>query len=226
MSGGEVADHCRAAYQTYIDNVTNQSKSSSSAFLQVYSPLSEAPDPYPLLEASVESLIVADEIVPKLESENKQLKTSNAKVTSQLETLEKQLEDERAARRAAEDNTDARVKEVEASWTAVLAEKQNNWEARERSLEERSENQERLLKELKASYEVTQRLERGDDAQAAAPQASLAELEMITTELERATSRIAEIEARNEQLRIELAQSATNTNSSTCLLYTSPSPRD
>jgi len=181
----------------------------------VYSPLSEAPDPYPLLEASVESLIVADEIVPKLESENKQLKTNNAKVTSQLEALEKQLEDERAARRTAENNRDSRVKEVEASWTAVLAEKQNNWEARERSLEERAENQERLLKELKASYEVTQRLERGDDAQGAAPQASLAELEMITAELERATSRIAEIEARNEQLRIDLAQSATNTNSST-----------
>ena len=78
----------------------------------MYSPLSEAPDPYPLLEASVESLIVADEIVPKLESENKQLKTNNAKVTSQLEALEKQLEDERAARRAAEDNRDARAKAV------------------------------------------------------------------------------------------------------------------
>jgi len=154
-------------------------------------------------------LIVADEILPKLEDENKQLQSNNAKLTSQLETIEKQLEEERDSRRAAENNRDTKVKEVEASWTAVLAEKQNNWEAREKGLEERADNQERLLKELKASYEVSDRLGRSDDTQNSAFQASTAELEMLNAELERANLRIAEVESRNEQLRTELAQNAT-----------------
>lgn len=162
-----------------------------------------------MLEASIESLIVADEILPKLEDENKQLQANNATLTSQLETLEKQLEEERNSRRAAEDSKDTKIKEVEESWTAVLAEKQNNWAAREKGLEERADNQERLLKELKASYEVSERLGRGDDIQSSASQASAAELEMMNAELERANLRIAEVESRNEQLRIELAQNAT-----------------
>lgn len=168
-----------------------------------------------MLEASIESLIVADEILPKLEDENKQLQTNNATLTSQLETLEKQLEDERSSRRAAENSRDTKIQEVEASWTAVLAEKQNNWEAREKGLEERADNQERLLKELKASYEVSERLGRGDDTQSSASQASAAELEMMNAELERANLRIAEVESRNEQLRIELAQNATQNSAKT-----------
>lgn len=158
---------------------------------------------------------MADEILPKLEDENKQLQSNNAKLTSQLESLERQLEEERSNRKVAEESKEAKVKEVQASWTAVLAEKQNNWEAREKSLEERAENQERLLKELKASYEVSERMGRGDEAQSSASQASTAELEMMNAELERANLRIAEVESRNEQLRVELAQNATQENAGT-----------
>lgn len=180
-----------------------------AAFFQVYSPLSEAPDPYPLLEASIDSLVTAEETVPKLASENQHLQKTVANLTSQLEEAEKKLEDERTARKALEVTRDSKIKEVETSWSAVLSEKQDNWEAKEKSLEDKVESQDRLLKELKASYEVSQRLGKGDASEGDSGRgATAAELEIVSSELERTSHRLAEVEARNEQLRLELAQSA------------------
>ncbi|KAF2010967.1 hypothetical protein BU24DRAFT_399081 [Aaosphaeria arxii CBS 175.79] len=197
------------SYQSFIDLISNQSKTVQAAFFQVYSPLSDAPDPYPLLEASVDSLVTAEETLPKLTSENERLQRTVATLTTQLEHAEKKLEEERTARRALEEGRDSQVKEVEASWTAVLKEKQDNWEAKEKSLEEKVESQDKLLKELKASYEVSQRLGKGEDADGEATRgATAAELEIVSSELERTSHRLADVEARNEQLRLELAQSA------------------
>lgn len=198
------------AYQAFIDILTNQSKSTNAAFFQVYSPLSEVPDPYPLLEASVEALVLSEDTLPKVTEENRHLQGTVIGLSAQLDDAEKRLEEERGARRASEEAQDAKIRSVETSWTAVLEEKKDNWESKERSLEEKVENQERLLKELKANYEVTQRLDRAetdqyDDARSGA---SAAELELVTADLERTTLRLAEIEARNEQLRVELAHAA------------------
>lgn len=205
------------AYQTFIDLLTNQGKQSSSAFLQVYSSISEAPDPYPLLEASVDSLVLSEDTVPKLNSEKEHLQRSNNKLTSQLEDTERRLEEERTARKQLEDNQDTKIKGVEASWSAVLEEKTNNWEAKERSLEDKVENQERLLREIKASYEVTQRLGHDNDGSqdASRSTAQAAELEMVSADLEKTSLRLAEIEARNEQLRIDLAQAISQTRDTT-----------
>ncbi|KAK5134500.1 hypothetical protein LTR08_006417 [Meristemomyces frigidus] len=204
------------AYQGYIDALTTQSKSVQAAFMQAYSPLSEAPDPYPLLEASIDSQVTADEVVPKLESENEHLQKQVVKLNAQLEESETQLEQERTKRQSFEASQDSRIKEVEASWSAVLKEKEENWSAKETSLEDKVENQDRLLKELKASYEVTQRLERsGEDAQdLGRGTATQAELDIVSSELERANIRLADVESRNEQLRVELAQSAGQAHSS------------
>ncbi|KAL2827480.1 golgi membrane protein [Aspergillus pseudoustus] len=197
------------AYQGFIDLLTNQGKSSTSAFLQLYSSLSEAPDPYPLLETSVDSLVLAEETVPKLTSERQQLQSSVDRLTSQLEDTEKRLQEERTARKKLEENQDSKIKEVETSWSAVLSEKTNNWTAKEKSLEEKVENQDRLIKELKASYEVSQRLgqnEEGGQQQGA----SAAELELVSAELDKTSLRLTEMEARNEQLALELAQAVSH----------------
>lgn len=177
----------------------------------MYSSISEAPDPYPLLEASVESIVTADETVPRLEADNRYLRSQVSNLTSQLEESEKRLETETSAKQALQESQDSSVKEVESSWSAVLTEKQDNWDAQKKSLEEHGENQERLLKELKASYEVSQRLDRNaenDDANQLGG-FTTAELEIVTSDLERANQRLADVEARNEQLRVELAQSTT-----------------
>lgn len=200
------------AYQSFIDLLTNQGKTSSSSFLQLYSSLSEAPDPYPLLEASVDSLVLSEDTVPKLTSERDQLQSSVERLTRQQEETEKRLQEERAARKKLEENQEARAKEIETSWEAVLTEKTNNWAAKEKSLEEKVDNQERLIKELKASYEVSQRLG-GDEESEARSGATAAELELVSADLEKSSLRLADIEARNEQLRLELAQAVSHSNS-------------
>jgi homeobox protein cut-like len=203
------------AYQSFIDLLTNQGKASSSSFLQLYSSLSEAPDPYPLLEASVDSLVLSEETVPKLTSERDQLQQSVDRLTKQQEETEKRLQEERAGRQKLEENQESRAKEIEASWDAVLKEKTSNWEAKEKSLEEKVENQERLIKELKASYEVSQRLGGGqdEDTEDACSGATAAELELVSADLEKTSLRLADMEARNEQLRLELAQAVSHSNS-------------
>ncbi|KAL8730802.1 MAG: hypothetical protein Q9181_004546 [Wetmoreana brouardii] len=200
------------SYQTFIDLLTSHGKATSSAFLQVYSSISEAPDPYPLLEASVEAILVSEDTLPKLTSENEHLQKSIASLTAQLNASETQLEDERAARKEIEDSREARLKDVEDSWKAVLEEKKGNWEAKEKSLEEKVESQDRLLNELKASYEVSQRLGHTGDNEGETRQisASAAELDIVSTDLERTSQRLAEVQARNEQLRIELAEMSSN----------------
>ncbi|KAI9646250.1 hypothetical protein NHQ30_005690 [Ciborinia camelliae] len=207
------------AYQTFIDLLTNHSKSTNSAFLQVYSSLSEAPDPYPLLEASVDSLLLSEDTLPKITQENEHLQKSVGKLTTQLEDTESRLETERTARKNLEEGLETKVKDVETSWAAVLEEKKDNWEAKEKSLEEKVENQERLLNEIKASYEVNQRLGQSENADTDGSRGHVtsAELEMVTSDLERTSVRLAEVEARNEQLRIELAQSASQVPSQPAL---------
>lgn len=197
------------AYQSFIDLITNQSKSVQTAFLQIYSPISEAPDPYPLLEASVDSIIKSEEVIPKLESENKHLQTTVSSLSNQLENVERELEEERAARQTSALTQDSKIKDIEQSWNAVLKEKQDNWEAREKGLEEKAENQDRLIKELKASLEVSQRMGNSEDSDQDQPRglASAAELDIMNSELDKAHMRLADLEARNEQLSLDLAQS-------------------
>ncbi|KAG5981153.1 hypothetical protein E4U55_003240 [Claviceps digitariae] len=195
------------AYQNFIDLLTNHSKSVNSAFLQTYSSISEVPDPYPLLEASVDSMLVSEEAIPRLTEENKHLQDNVLKLTSQLEDTESKLQSERSARKEIETTLESRVKEVENSWNAVLEERKDNWEAKEKSLEEKVENQDRLLNELRASYEVNQRLGKtNEDRESKRASPSSAELEMLHSDIERTSARLAEVEARNEQLRLELAK--------------------
>lgn len=200
-----------AAYQTFIDLITAHGKASSSAFLQLYQSLSEAPDPFPLLEASVDSLVASEDTVPKLASENQQLLFRVNTLSAQLEEAERKLQDESKARRDAEAGTGTLTQEIEAKWEKVLEEKQNNWTAKERTLEEKVDNQDRLLKELKANYEVSQRLQDGF-TETASSKAAAAEIEMMGSELEKTSARLAEIEARNEQLRVELARATSQSS--------------
>lgn len=207
MRGCTQIDRFSTAYQAFIDLLTNHSKQVNSAFLQTYTSLSEMPDPYPLLEASVDAMLLSEDTLPKIQKENSHLRECVSRVTAQLEQTESLLQSERTAKNALEESLESKVKEVESSWHAVLEEKKDNWEAKEKSLEDKVENQERLLNEMRASYEVNQRLgKQGVDADGQRGHVSNAELEMLNSDLERTSSRLAEVEARNEQLRLDLAQ--------------------
>lgn len=152
-------------------------------------------------------MLVSEETVPKLADENQHLQENVSKLTSQLEETEAKLQSERTARKEIETTLDSRIREVESSWNAVLEEKRDNWQAKEKGLEEKVENQDRLLNEMRASYEVNQRLGKtSDDQESKRGNSSSAELEMLHSDLERTSARLAEVEARNEQLRLELAK--------------------
>ena len=161
----------------------------------------------------MDALLLSEDTLPKLTSENEHLQKSITALTEQLDISERQLEQERTARKQVEDSRDSKVLEVEASWKAVIDEKRDNWESKERSLDEKVESQDRLLNELKASYEVAQRLSEGDHGADGESQnaASAAELEMVSSELDRTSQRLAEVEARNEQLRTQLAETSSST---------------
>ncbi|RMZ89014.1 hypothetical protein DV736_g3761, partial [Chaetothyriales sp. CBS 134916] len=203
------------AYQTFIDLITSHGKTSQSAFLQLYTPISDAPDPFPLLEASVEALVTSEDTLPRLASENEELKRRVSRLTTQLEETEKKLQEESKGRREAESVSGEQLREVESKWTKVLEEKQSNWEAKETALEEKVENQDRLLKDLKASYEVAERLNQSSEAasEGLLSKAAAAELDMLTSEFEKTSTRLAEVEARNEQLRVELARATSQSTS-------------
>lgn len=210
-------------YQSFIDFLTNHIKLTNSAYLSIYSSLSEAPDPYPLLEASVDSLLLSEDVLPKVTSENKSLQKTVRNLTTQLEDTESKLEAERKLRQSLEETVEAKIKEVEVSWTEILEENKNNWETKEKFLEEKIESQEQILKEIKASYEVTRRLGVSEqNGNIEGSHVTNAELEMISSDLERTTARLAEVEARNEQLRLELAKSNSHTVSQSVDLEDDP----
>lgn len=156
--------------------------------------------------------------MPKITKENEHLQKNVTKLSSRVEEAESRLESERTSRKTLEEKLDTKVKEVEVSWAAVLEEKKDNWEAKEKALEDKVQNQERLLKEIKATYEVSQRLGQGDDGEEGQGHVTNAELEIVNSDLERTSLRLAEVEARNEQLRIELAQTASSTPSQPALI--------
>ena len=152
-------------------------------------------------------MLVAEDTMPKLSHENVHLQENISKLTSQLEETEERLQVECAARKGLDENLESKVKEVESSWVAVLDEKKDNWAAKEKALEDKIENQDRLLNEIKASYEVNQRLGKSDELdEVQSGNVTSAELEMVNSDLERTRTRLAEVEARNEQLRLDLAQ--------------------
>lgn len=199
-----LSDPC-IAYQGFVDSLTTHGKEATSAFLQLYTSLSEAPDPFPLLEASVEALVVSEDTLPRLTQENTDLQKRVQKLSQELESTESRLQSERQARQELENGSGQKANEIEQSWRRAMEEKESNWTIKEKMLEEKLENQDRLFKELRANYEVSQRMGR-EDQDSLAQKAASAELQLAVSDLERTSARLAEVEARNEQLRIELAQ--------------------
>lgn len=71
------------AYQGEIDSLTRRSKMSETSFLNVYKLMSDAPDPYPLLDAAVDQTVkIAEARV--LQSEVARLREENAELKKQV----------------------------------------------------------------------------------------------------------------------------------------------
>ncbi|KAK9899091.1 hypothetical protein P389DRAFT_43741 [Cystobasidium minutum MCA 4210] len=199
------------AYQTEIDSLTRRSKVSENAFLNVYKLLAEAPDPYPLLDAAVDQTARASE-AKLLESEVARLKEDNANLKKDLveaqsvERERKKLQEKHEKLEAKmEEQIAEKVSAKEAELNATYDERLRNYEDRERDLQKQVTTVKQQLRDLRMSNESTQAklLDQGS-RQDQEVEARLQEMDLLTADLERANSRVAEVERRNEKLRAEI----------------------
>ncbi|KAI5890717.1 uncharacterized protein SCHCODRAFT_02352021 [Schizophyllum commune H4-8] len=199
------------AYQTEIDNLTKRSKTAENAFLNVYKVLAEAPDPYPLLEAAVDQTVKVAETrefeaqIARLREENAELRkrvnevsaleAAKKKAEGRIETLEAKMED------MIQDKVAQKENELHATYDERL----RNYEEREQDLQKQVSLAKNQLRDLRASNENNQaKLLDHSQRQDQEVVAKLAEMDMIVADLERANSRVATVERRNEILRADI----------------------
>ena len=137
------------AYQQMIDALTNRSKIAESAFLSLYKLLAEAPDPYPILEATVAELVNAEEL-SRLAEENTRLRSQIEK-QGDVNQLRIQL---RQKDTQADELIKQRVAQKETEMMALIDEKDRNWAEREQEYQRQITESREMVKELKVSQEV------------------------------------------------------------------------
>ncbi|KAH3680644.1 hypothetical protein WICMUC_000201 [Wickerhamomyces mucosus] len=109
-------------YQNEIDTLTNRSKLSESSFFEIYKSIAELPDPKPLLEASLDSVIISQE-VESLQQNNNSLKLELLKFKDYDSLKAKLLRLEQKSVETLEN----RLKLKEEELFAIFEEKENNW---------------------------------------------------------------------------------------------------
>ncbi|TRM69395.1 CASP C terminal-domain-containing protein [Schizophyllum amplum] len=199
------------AYQTEIDSLTKRSKTAENAFLNVYKVLAEAPDPYPLLEAAVDQTVKVAE-TRELEAQIVRLREENADLhkrlneVSSLEGAKKKAEGRIETLEAKmEDMIHEKVTQKENELHATYDERLRNYEERSQDLQKQVSLAKNQLRDLRTSNESNQaKLLDHSHRQDQEVVAKLAEVDMIVADLERANSRVATVERRNEILRADI----------------------
>ncbi|SCV00924.1 LAMI_0G08174g1_1 [Lachancea mirantina] len=185
-------------YQKEVDSLTARAKFSEDALLELYAKLSEAPDPKPLLEVSV------DQVQSQVE-------------TSALKTKLAELE-ERLAKCADYDTLKARLLTIEQNSAQTLAKRLQAketeinfvWEERERNWSDREKELARQLELLKSSNKILENKiaqpADGSGTSIADAEKVHAQHDILLQELNAAQVRIMELQGRNEELSGSLAK--------------------
>ncbi|KAK9366527.1 CASP C terminal-domain-containing protein [Lipomyces kononenkoae] len=188
------------SYQTEIDNLTKRGKAAENAFLNTYKVLAEAPDPYPLLDATLDSLLASDEVAA-LSNENAKLKSQIARYSDYDDLRAKLLQTEQKII----DVSAQKVAAKEAELQALLDEKERNWKLREEDLNKQVHDSREQIRELRATHAVTEaRLVQHEQKLDEGVAGRFAEAELIAADLERVNLRALQTERRNLELRQEL----------------------
>jgi homeobox protein cut-like len=98
------------AYQGEIDSLTRRSKMSETSFLNLYKLLSDAPDPYPLLDAAVDQTVKVAE-ARMLESELARLREENGDLKRQVGEMGS-VEDKRKKAEAKVESMEEKVSSI------------------------------------------------------------------------------------------------------------------
>ena len=191
-------------YQNEIDNLTNKNKMVENYFFGIYRSLAEAPDPRPLLEMSLDSVIESKETL-SLRKEVDRLTDELAKRADYDNLKQRLLQNEQKAAELLSLKLNAKEDEFK----SIIDEKESNWLEKENNLKDQIKIAQRQIEELRTSNEVTelkldnQNKQTGRDGVSAS---TLAELEIVTRDAEASKKRVFELE-KNEDLRRELSKS-------------------
>ncbi len=176
-------------YQSEVDLLTSRHKDAVSAFLQVYSPLSEAADPYPILEAALDS-VGAAQTLDEVTQEKVELQKREAADKQTIEQL-------RGKVLAMETKLQSDQRQRE----AIEHEQLRNSKSREEELELTIQELRATITDMRTSSDsTTKRLLSHEKTIDEGTLAKMQEGQILTRELERARSRIADLSARNEDL--------------------------
>ncbi|KAG5357826.1 Protein CASP [Yarrowia sp. B02] len=192
------------AYQGEVDRLTQRARSSETAFLNVYKLLAEAPDPRPLLEASSDAVGVAAS-QSRLTAENAKLSEQVARYADYDALKQKVLRLEMSNA----ETVAAKVKAKQQEMEAAFDEERRTWKSRESELAEQVNESREMGKELRRKVETyEEKLGEAVEVPTAAATTAIssAELEIVTSDLEKAQRRLLDLEARNLDLRKQIEE--------------------
>ncbi|ELU42507.1 CASP protein [Rhizoctonia solani AG-1 IA] len=200
------------AYQNEIDALTKRCKSSDNAFLGVYKLLAEAPDPYPLLNSVVDMMVKVSDAEER-QAELKNLREENAEFKRQVTDLADAKKKADTLEEKMDTMIQSRISQKEAELNATYDEKLKNYEDR---YVLRAETYAHRMIPARLNYWTTPSarvrcvIERSlfsaltlrfTDQEV---DAKLAEMDLISADLERANSRVAAVERRNVRLKLRM----------------------
>lgn len=212
------------SYQNVIDSINKKNKNVETLFFKVYRSIAEAPDPKPLLKASLENIASTSEI-EKIKEENRILEEKLLKVAD-YDKLKEQIEKTETQMKAI---NEAQIKATENEWQSLLEEKENNWAKDEkekaaqfenlrRQIQEHELNEKMLKLKLKKKIaalgeddddegeeEVDQVKKLDENYKEDGSSATSTEIENLKNDLSNSQKRVKSLEKRNEELRREVS---------------------
>ncbi|KAF7729005.1 hypothetical protein EC973_005036 [Apophysomyces ossiformis] len=198
-------------YQSEIDNITRRTKFSENAFLTVYKILADAPDPAPLFEAALDqSIKILDqhstvEDNEKLRAELEESRQEIARL-KQFENANKELQQkiiklENAVDEKKSQETAQREQEMKMQYNDKI----RSYKEREHDLQRQLNQALDQLTQLRHTHEDTQaQLISHNQKYDGEVVGKLAELDIVSMDLERANARIVELERKNVDLQEEI----------------------
>lgn len=136
-------------YQKEIDRLTERAKFAEGQFFQVYSSLSEVPDPKPLLEVSLDSVLVAEEY-EGVKQRNQELEEQLVRFSDYEQLKERVLRNEQKNSEVLQLKLARQKDELE----RVFAEKESQWGVKQENYEKNIAELDKQVFELKTQQEV------------------------------------------------------------------------
>lgn len=191
-------------YQNEIDTLTSKQKKVEGFFFGFYRLIAEAPDPKPLLELSLDALLEMNESAT-LKKEVAQLNEELSRKADYDILKQRLLNGEQKS----SELLSSKLRAKEEEFNALIEEKESNWQSIQKQHESQIAGYKSTIEELRTSKEVTELQLSSQNKQLGNTSTSLAsilaELDMVTRDVETWKKRVYELEKRNEVLRRELS---------------------